>query len=407
MQSKMNLKSGRIVLKILLPIIFVLFAVAFALLLYRFKKDPDEKGLGKILPRVEVAEITAEPLSLTIESQGTVQSRIETVLTAEVSGIIERVSPQLFPGSFFEKHDVLLEIDKVDYEAALANAKSLLASAKLAYAQEKSWSEQAEVDWKELGRGTPSDLVVRKPQLEKAKADLESAEAVVAVAERNLSKTIVRAPYDGRVHSKLVGVGQNVSARMTQIARIYSVDVAEVRLPISGKEAGYIELPETFRGGKLMSKKAPVTLMAEFGGKDWSWQGTIDRVEGVIDPATRQVFLVARVEDPYAQGEVPGQPPLKVGQFVNAEIYGKELGQGFIIPRSALKPNDEVWIVDENNRLRITHVSVAKAGVREVYVTAGLQGGDRICLTQLGIVIDGMEVFVENQLNADQLRTER
>lgn len=408
MQTKMNFRSGSIILKILLPIIFVFCAVAFALVLYRFKKDPEEKNLvGKTIPRVEIAEISAQELSLTIDSQGTVQPRIETVLTAEVSGIIKRVSPQLFSGSFFKKYDVLLEIDKVDYEAALANAKGMLASANLAYLQEKSLSEQAEADWKELGRGTPRDLVLRKPQLDKTKADLESAQAAVAVAERNLSKTIVRAPYDGQVHTKFVGVGQNVSARMTQIARIYSVDVVEVRLPISGKEAGYIELAETFRDGSMSAKKALVTLTAEIGDKNWSWEGIIDRVEGVINPSTRQVFLVAKVEDPYAQGEIPGQPPLRVGQFVNAEIQGRELGRGFIIPRSALKYNDVVWLVDQNNGLQITPVSVAKAGVREVFVTDGLEDGDRLCLTQLGIVVDGMEVHVENHLEVNQLKIAR
>ena len=407
MSARKILTQGDVLLKILLPIAFVAGASIFVYILVLLKAEPDEKELAKILPRVEVATLQSQDLSLSVESQGTVQARTVTDLTAEVSGVIEYVDPKLFAGSFFKKGDVLLEIDRVEYIAALANAKSMRAAAKLAYSQEASLAEQAELDFKELGRGDPSDLVLRKPQLEKAKADLETAEATVALAERNLSKTTVRAPYDGRVQAKLVDVGQTVNARMTQLARIFTVDVAEVRLPISAKEAGYIDLPESYSDGSSDQNRSPVFLSSEIGGKTWSWEATLDRVEGVIDVATRQIYLVARVEDPYGQSGESKRPPLKVGQFVSASITGKDLGKGFVIPRSALKPNDMVWVIDGQDRLQITPVTVAKAGVREAYITAGLQDGDRLCLTQIGIVVDGMEVEVEPSTVTIQTGTEQ
>ena len=396
MKTPTDLKQGNIVLKILLPIAFIALAIGFVMVLLFLKGEPEQKELTKILPRVEVMVIESQNLSLSVESQGTVQARTVTDLTAEVSGVIEYVDQRLLPGSFFKKGDVLIEIDKVEYVAALANARSMRAAAQLAFEQEKSLAEQAEIDFRELGRGEPSDLVLRKPQLEKAQADLESAEAAVAVARRNLSKTTVRAPYDGRVQAKLVDVGQTVNARMSQLARIFTVDVAEVRLPISAKEAGYINLPESYSDGSVDLGDTPVQLSAEIGDRTWTWDATLDRVEGVIDPATRQMYVVAVVEDPYRQSDDLRRPPLKVGQFVNTRITGKDLGKGFIIPRSALKPGDVVWIIDEDNRLQITPISVAQAGVNEVFVSAGLKDGDRLCITQIGIVVDGMEVVVEN-----------
>lgn len=396
MEHQSNSQRGDILLKILLPLIFLAGALVFTYIVILIRPDPEKQELTRILPTVEVIPVSSEPISLTIESQGTVQARIETVLVSEVSGVIEYVSPQLFSGKFFSKGEILLEIDKVEYQAALANARGMLANARLAYAQEENLSEQARLDWQELGRGQPNDLVLRKPQLAKARADLEAAEAAVALAQRNLDKTTVRAPYDGRVHSKMVDVGQTVNARMTQLARVFSIDAVEVRLPISSREVGYIDLPETFQNGKLRQPDSKVILSSTIGHKTWSWAGVIDRVEGVIDASTRQVYLVARVDNPYRQGADPERPPLKVGQFVTAEIFGRDLGRGFIIPRGALKPNDEVWIVDEQNRMRITPVDVAKAGVEHVYLTAGLKDGDLLCLTQLGIVVDGMEVEVEH-----------
>jgi RND family efflux transporter MFP subunit len=403
MDSHLKSERGTLLLKILLPILFVAGSITFTVTLINLKPEPEKKELIRLLPKVEVRTLRAEPLSLTIESQGTIQPRTDTVLTAEVSGVIEMVSPKLFSGSFFKKGDVLIEMNKVEYTAALASAKSMRASARLAYAQEKSLSEQAELDWKELGRGQPNDLVLRKPQLEKAASDIESAEAGVIVAERNLSKTTVRAPYDGRVHTKFVDIGQSVNGRTTQLARVFAVDVAEVRLPISSEDVAFIDLPEVSQDGRTSSTELNVLLSSQFGNKSWNWIGTIDRLEGVIDSSTRQIYLVVRVENPYGQSNNPDRPPLNVGQFVSAQISGKHLGPGFIIPRSALKPGNLVWIIDENNQLHITPVEVVKAEVNEAYITSGLKNGDRLCITQLGIVIDGMEVEVHEEDSAMQM----
>jgi RND family efflux transporter MFP subunit len=397
MISRPHSRSGNTVLKILLPLAFLGVTALFTILILSFVGEPEKKEVTKIVPNVEVMSIEEQPLQLTVVSQGTVQARTETALIAEVSGVVEFVSSKLFAGSFFKKGDLLLTIDKIEYEAALANAKGMLASAKLAYAQEEALSAQAMLDWKEMGRGEPNDLVLRKPQLEKAAADREAAEAAVALAERNLSKTEVIAPYDGRVKSKFVDIGQIVNARMTQLALVYSVDVAEVRLPISAKDAGRIDLPEVYRDGKSDVPLSSVTLSSEIGGELWSWEGVIDRTEGVINPTTRQLFLIAKVEDPYARKDQPNRPPLKVGQFVTAEIQGKTLGNGFVIPRSTLKPGNVVHMVDVFDRLQITPVTVVQAGVEEVFVSEGLSTGDRISLTQLGIVVDGMDVLVEEK----------
>ena len=397
MISRPHSRSGNTVLKILLPLAFLGVTALFTILILSFVGEPEKKEVTKIVPNVEVMSIEEQPLQLTVVSQGTVQARTETALIAEVSGVVEFVSSKLFAGSFFKKGDLLLTIDKIEYEAALANAKGMLASAKLAYAQEEALSAQAMLDWKEMGRGEPNDLVLRKPQLEKAAADREAAEAAVALAERNLSKTEVIAPYDGRVKSKFVDIGQIVNARMTQLALVYSVDVAEVRLPISAKDAGRIDLPEVYRDGKSDVPLSSVTLSSEIGGELWSWEGVIDRTEGVINPTTPQLFLIAKVEDPYARKDQPNRPPLKVGQFVTAEIQGKTLGNGFVIPRSTLKPGNVVHVVDVFDRLQITPVTVVQAGVEEVFVSEGLSTGDRISLTQLGIVVDGMDVLVEEK----------
>ena len=398
----MKVKFGKTALKILLPLMFMAASALLIAVMILFGKSPDTKERAKVLPRVEVLRVESQPISLSVNSQGTVQARTRTLLTAEVSGVVEYVSPKLFPGNFFDEGDILLKIDPTQYEAALANARGQLANARLAYAQEKALGEQARLDWEEMGKGPAGDLVLRIPQLEKAAADLESARAAIKLAERNLSKTSLRAPYAGSVYEKLVDIGQTVSARMTELARIFSVDLVEVRLPVSAKEAGYLTLPETYRNGLVAEAKPKVVLSSRLGKRDWTWEGFIDRTEGVIDPSTRQIFLVAMVEDPYGRIMERDRPPLKIGQFVEAAISGRHLGKGFIIPRAALKPGDIVYVISPENRLIITPVTVAQAGVEKVYTTEGLEDGDRICLTPLSIVVNGMEVMVERELEGEE-----
>lgn len=398
----MKVKIGKTALKIFLPLVFMAVAAFLIAIFILFSKPPDTKERPRVLPRVEVVRVKSEPISLSVKSQGTVQPRTRTLLTAEVSGVVEFVSPKLFPGNFFEEGEVLLKIDPTEYEAALANAQGRLANARLAYAQEKAHAEQAKLDWEEMGKGPPGELVLRIPQLERAAADLESAHAAIRLAQHQLSKTTLRAPYAGSVYEKFAGVGQMVNARMTELARIFSIDVVEVRLPISAVQTGYINLPETYRDGSDRETKPKVILSSLMGNRTWTWEGFIDRTEGMIDPTTRQVFLVAMVQDPYGRKMDSDHPPLKVGQFVEATIAGKDFGNGVIIPRAALKPGDVVYVISPDNRLSITPVSVAQAGVEKVYTTGGLNDGDRICLTPLSIVVNGMEVQVEGEFEAEE-----
>ena len=393
----MKVKIGKMALKIFLPLVFLATAGVVVSMFIIFAEDPGKMEQARILPQVRVLQVKSQPLSLSVKSQGTAQARTSTMLTAEVSGVVEFVSPLVFPGNFFKKGDLLLTIDPTEYEAALANARGQLVNAQLAYAQEKALAEQAKLDWEGIGKGPATDLVLRIPQLNKAAADLETAQATLKLAERNLAKTSLRAPYDGSVREKYVDVGQMVSSRNTQLARIFSIDVVEVRLPISANHAQFITTPESYWNGPDMPAKPKVALSSFIGDRQWTWEGVIDRTEGVIDPTTRQIFLVAVVRDPYARLAGSSRPPLKVGQFVEAAIEGKDLGKGFIIPREALKPGDKVYVISPDHKLKITPVSVTYVDVETAYIRGGLEDGDRICLSPLNIVVDGMEVRIEEE----------
>ena len=122
-----------------------------------------------------------------ISSQGSVIPKTEIQLSSEVSGRIEWVSTKLDNGSKFKKGDILLRIDKRDYELNLTNAESNLYQAKVNLEREIAESQIAKDQWSRTREGTPSDLALRKPQLAQAQALLKAAEANFEIAQRNLS----------------------------------------------------------------------------------------------------------------------------------------------------------------------------------------------------------------------------
>ena len=127
------------------------------------------------------------------------------------------------------------------------------------------------------------------------------------------------------------------------------------------------------------------------GGKEATWNGVIVRAEGAIDTRSRQLFVVAQVDDPYGKTE-PGKPPLKIGLFVEAEIEGQELDSVFVIPRSALRYGREVLIIDEAKTLRRREIDLVWADKDRVIVRQGLEPGELLCVTPLAYAADGAAV---------------
>jgi RND family efflux transporter MFP subunit len=218
-----------------------------------------------------------------------------------------------------------------------------------------------------------------------------SAEANVITAERNLERTRIRAPYAGRLRRKNVDVGQFV-AMGSPVATIYAVDFAEVRLPLPDDELAYVELPLHYRGERKRQKGPQVTLKADFAGETFQWTGTIVRTEGEIDPGSRMVHAVAQVKNPYGRGEDPDRPPLAVGLYVEAEIEGTTAEGVAVLPRSALRGRSQVLVVTPEDRLEFRDVDLLRTTRDEIYVQGGLKAGERVCLSPLEAVTDGMRV---------------
>ena len=392
-------------LRVLLPVVVIGLAGLATIALFRSRPDVPTEVRQVELPSVRVETVVVQDLPMRVTSQGTVSPRIESQLVPEIAGRVVWASPSFASGGFFEEGEALLRIDPYNYRQAVIAARSQVAQSRLRLAQEEAEAEVARREWEDLGRGDANALTLREPQLEDARASVLAAESNLDRAERDLERAEVTAPFAGRVRQKTVDVGQFVTIG-SPVATLYAVDAAEVRLPLPDAELHYLDVPLAYRGRE--ERVGPrVTLRAEFAGESHSWQGRIVRTEAEIDPVSRMVNVIAQINDPYAPGTDPRRPPLAVGMFVEAEIEGPVAEGVVVLPRAALRGSDQVVVVDDEDRLRIRTVDVFRSTSRDVVISAGVAAGERVVLTQLEVVTEGMRVQVAAGPVSSPERTDR
>lgn len=374
--------------RILLPVSVLVVGIAVGIALIATGPEVKLRPAVQSSPVVETQIITPETYQVMVSSQGTVVPRTQSTLIPEVAGRIVSIAPSFRSGGSFAAGALLFNIDPTDYRHAIVIARADLARARLALEQEKALAQHALDDWKKLGRTQPAtDLTLHKPQVASARAEVAAAEARLQQAETNLARTGIRAPYAGRVLEQKVDVGQYVSPG-TVAATIYAVDAAEVRLPLTDHQLAFVELPEG------SAQQASVTFKTQLGNTIHQWKGRLVRTDGAIDTASRQLFVVAQIDNPFQHKKQPlGEtPPLKIGQFVEADILGQQLHNVFVLPRAAVETGDEVLIVTEDRRIERRAVKVVLRKGEKVIVSEGLVAGERISITPMPFARNGTAV---------------
>ena len=349
-------------------------------------------------PLVEVVRAEPQTVRFRVAAQGTVEPRTESDLVAEVAGRIVWASPELASGGFFARGDTLVRIDPRDYQVALEGAQAALGRAESQLTLTTSTLERQRSMHE---RGISSQARMDDAVHAQANAQAGVGEARVAVrrAKLDLERTRIRALFAGRVREKRVDLGQFVG-RGASVARVYSIDVAEVRLPVRDADLAYLDLPsgpEEEAAAAASGQPAPgpdVELSATVAGQRRTWHGRIVRSEGARDARTRMLSLVAEVDDPYARSGEPGRAPLPIGIFVDASIEGRRVDGVFQVPRAALRREGEIWVVDDSGHLRIRRVEPLRSDREHSWLRAGVAAGERVVVSPLELATDGMAVRV-------------
>ncbi|ABV86128.1 efflux transporter, RND family, MFP subunit [Shewanella pealeana ATCC 700345] len=373
------------ILRRMSPLFILLVFIIAAQLLISTKEAPEQKADTAPVPIVDVTEVQQQTVSLNLPSYGVVSPKYKTQLVTEVQGRMQSISNNFVAGGVVKKGDELAVIEPSDYEADLMQAQASLAQAQAALEEEMAKGEVAKNDWKGYDGGIPPELGLRLPQLKQEQANVKFQQAALARAQRNLERTVIRAPFDGIIKARNVDLGQYVTLG-TNLGELYDTRIAEVRLPLSNNDLAYLE--------SVDNPDTHVSLSADLAGRVITWQGQIVRSEGVIDAENRMVYLVAEVKDPYLRGHrAEGQLPLKYGTFVTAVIKGRTVEGIVKLPRHLVRDN-QVTIVHSDNSIELRSVNVVRTDLENVYIKDSLDNGERVSLTNLSNVEDGQIVKI-------------
>jgi RND family efflux transporter MFP subunit len=343
-------------------------------------------------PPPQVAVVYADPQTqaLIVDSQGTVEPRREIDLVAQVAGKVQWVNDNFVNGGFFKEGETLLRIDPRDYELALVRAEARVAEAAQVLATEKGRARQAQREWRDLGNAEANELFLRKPQLAAAEAQLEAARADRDKTRLDLERTEVKAPFTGRVREAAADVGQYVSPG-SRVARVYDTALAQIRLPLSDRQAALVDLPLGFRGDA--ENPGPlVVISGTIAGERYQWEGNIVRTDASIDVNNRFYYAVAEVADPFVDYPDQAQVPLVVGLFVDAEIHGREISGVVTVPRRALYKSNKVYTLDDDNRVQLKTVRVLTTDRGQAWIKGDLAEGEAIVVGGQSFLVPGMRV---------------
>lgn len=326
-----------------------------------------------------------------VQAMGTVVPTREVVLRPRVRGEILDLSEDFEPGGFVRQGDPVAWIDCSDYENELARRASELAMAESELQLEMGRQEAAQLEFDLLDEEIPEGeraLVLRKPQLAAARANVAMAKEAVKRVELDLERTTIAAPFDAHFLSREVNVGSQV-APGDPIGRIVGVEAywVEATVPLSKLErlvfpgqSGEESTPST---AKIRSRSA--------WGEDTHRVGRLHKLIGALENRTRMARVLVEVEDPLGRVSETRVPPLMVGAYVEVEIEGRAIENCVRVPREHVRKNDTVWVMAEG-QLAIREVEVIFRDPDHAYIASGLTGEDQVVITNLSTVAEGAKL---------------
>ena len=407
------------------------------------KKPPTQADPAEVPIPAEAVTVRSEDVTVAIRSQGVVRSLDIVQIVPQVMGNVVEIHPNLETGKTIPKGEALFVIDPRTYQATLNQAEAQAAQlqngiesvkarmrvdterletlkricdlAEAEYVRRKKLFEEDEVgtlslvEATEQGYNQTKDIMQQMEmalelypiQLQEMGSGLDSARAMAETARLNLERTRVLAPFDARVKSHQVEVGQYV-APGAPVLVLANDSVLEITVPV---DSGDAEQWLRFRGHREAEKAAwfadvepvPCTIRWVEDRENHVWQGTLDRIEqysGSMDQATMQggqnfwtINVAVRIEREDALSD-DGELPLVEGMYCSVEIPGKTMKGVYRVPSWAVTFENTVYKVVDS-RLKTVLVKVLREEGEYKYVSEGLDAGDRIVVTRLTNPLEG------------------
>lgn len=341
---------------------------------------------------VEVKGVERGDFRPVIVAMGTVEPAQDVTLSPRVAGEVVYRAPAFTPGGVVKKGEELLRIDPSDYENALAQRQSELDEALAALNVEMGRQNVAQREFQLLDEEVSAefeDLVLRKPQLNAARAQVAAARAAVAQARLELERTHIRAPFDAHILSRNVHVGSQV-ARGDDLGRVVGLDSYWVVTTVPLAQLPWLAFPRGDEQGPQ------VEIRNRVAWPDGVYRtGYLHRLLGALEERTRMARVLVAVPDPLSRLDAAeGKPPLMIGAFVETRIAAKRLTDVFRVERELVRGGQTLWVLADG-KLSIRAIDIVFEDTEFVYVKDGLQVGERIVTTNLSTVVEGAPLRVK------------
>lgn len=356
----------------------------------RARKRPPEK----MSSLVQAEPVYPATRHVWISAMGTVVPAKTVSLKPRVSGQVTEVHPDFIEGGFLKKGDKVIQIDDADYRLILAQKRSALVNAQYALKLEQGRQAVAKREWQLLKKGKKAvtedaDLALRKPHLDKVKADLKAAQADLEQAKLQLKRTTVYAPFNAVIRATHVEFGSLVTSQ-TALADLVGVDEYFIRTSVPVSHLKWIS-----PSGNMDQTAVRAKILYRNGLER---TGTVVKLLSDLETEGRMARLLISVKDPLnLNHRENSNPPLLLGEYVRIEIEGQTIDNAYQIPRTALRDNTHIWIVRDDMTLEIREVETVWRDKNSVLIKKGLTPGERIILSSLSTPVEGMPVSIENQ----------
>ena len=378
-------------LRILVALLIVGVSLAGAAYLKKTAPRTQKRPPAKWIPVVQVTTLQPSRQQVVVQVLGTVVPAQKVVLKSRVAGQVVSLHSEFVEGGFVNKGQRVVQLDRSDYKLALIQKQNALVDSQYALKLELGRQDVAQREWELLNGKTVSDdadLALRKPHLEKAKADVAAAEAAVGQAALDLERTVIYAPFNAMVLSKTIDIGSQV-APQEALAELVGTDTYWVQASIPIAQLDWIRIPRhTGESG------SPATVHY---GQGHTRDGRVARLMADLETEGRMARLLIAVDDPlYRRTHRPDQPPLLLGEYVRVQIRGRILEEVFSIPRTALRDDNTVWLAKDDASLAVRKVTPVWRDAENVLLRDDIKAGDRLIVTDLPAPVAGMEIRIES-----------
>jgi membrane fusion protein, multidrug efflux system len=331
-------------------------------------------------PAVGVRAATMKGVNQSFEFVGRIKAVNKVDVRARVEGFLEKTPFR--EGQDVKTGDLLYQIEKVQFQAQVDQAKANVASA------------EAEVTNAQLQYGRSLELSKRdfspqavvdqnKAALDSARAKVLQMRAALTQAEVNLGYTDVRSPIDGRIGRTAYTIGNLVNPASGVLATIVSQDPVYVLFPVSVRELEIIREARRRADGGIAKIDIRVRLS---NGQDYAQRGVWNLTDPQVDQQTDTLIMRATIPNPDGL--------LVDGQFVTAAIRERQDEPRLVIPQAALQIDQSGYyalVVDGEHKVEQRRIQTGPNRDTDVVVTSGLREGENV-------IVDGVQKVRPGQI---------